>query len=151
MGTRRIMMTGKTVGMTLSGVSPQTTAGNTIREIMKAKFFKYKLGARSDQYQTLHAGDDTLLMISRKLLTQQLDLFSQYFSPIQDPIPHGIGFQVKELTISDTYADFLSKDILVTADTTLVARKPERVYQGGQLSTKLTKELTPEIFNYGIT
>lgn len=47
--------------------------------------------------------------------------------PDQNPEPHGIGGQIKELLVSDIAISFLSKDIFVVPEQVLMSRMVERV------------------------
>jgi len=75
------MITGVTVGMTLSGVATQTTAGNTQREIIKSKFIQEKLKLKDEEYTSLHAGDDTVTMITKNKVHSLISEWSKYFAP----------------------------------------------------------------------
>jgi len=59
------MMKIVTKGMTLSGVSTQTTGGNTMREIVKFLVMKQALGLTDKDINVLVAGDDVVTIFSK--------------------------------------------------------------------------------------
>lgn len=69
-GTRKKMLTATSKGGVLSGMGNQTTAGNTVREILKGLWIKSKLGLPypSRKFMTMNAGDDAIYIMSEEFL-----------------------------------------------------------------------------------
>lgn len=72
-GTRHVMAKGTLLGMTLSGISTQTTGGNTVREIIKQKILFHIMGL-DEGWISYHAGDDTIVMVEREHVGSYLNV-----------------------------------------------------------------------------
>lgn len=99
------MLTATTKGGVKSGISNETTAGNTIREILKGRYIKNKLGLpyNSKKFLTTNAGDDAIYTMAEEFIRPgpegEPSKFVQIFRKLacidKEPTPYGLGWKVK--------------------------------------------------------
>jgi len=139
---------------TFSGDPLKTTLGNTNRQLHFIYCLLLAKGLLAHAF-AMASGDDMLIVIEREKLAELLTHLDSLYAREGDTGVKGSGLILKEIIVSDSYAKFLSKNVVVRVQAGIrrvyYYRQIERLLRTGEFSVKSSRRfLEEEHFNYMI-